>query len=171
MSREDATRFEAVKPMAKSRLKRPFTNVLRSSTAAESASRSRISTRTASAAAVGRASSSRARCAWQRWSRVSWRRATRSNQLWRGAAETAATILTETATTAPKTNWRRLARFSFFCPDFGTREEKQGLGCDNGGLWMKGRVIDEFLNLPSLLTENLTEFDERTNDATQQPIE
>ncbi|CAL2242179.1 unnamed protein product [Prunus armeniaca] len=105
LSREDATRFEAVKPVAKSWLKRPFTNVLRSSAAAELASRSPISTRTASAAAVGWASSSRARYAWQRWSRVSCSRATRSNWLWRDAAGTAATILTKTATTAPKTNW------------------------------------------------------------------
>ncbi|CAB4287746.1 unnamed protein product [Prunus armeniaca] len=58
MSREDATRFEAVKPVAKSRLKRPFINVLRSFAAVELASRSRISTRTASTTAVGRASSS-----------------------------------------------------------------------------------------------------------------
>ncbi|CAB4270327.1 unnamed protein product [Prunus armeniaca] len=173
MSREDATRFEAVKPMAKSRVKCPFTNVLSSSAATESASRSSISTRTASA--VGQVSSSRACCAWRRWSRVSWRRATRSNWLWR---QNCCNYFNGNCNDSSEDEFEAfgqiflfLPKFSFFCPNFGTREKKQGLGCDNGGLWMKGRVIDEFLNLPLLLTENLTEFDGMTNGATQQPIE
>ncbi|CAL8138773.1 unnamed protein product [Prunus armeniaca] len=60
-------------------------------------------------------------------------------------------------------NWRRK-------PWVAAMEEVGGCG-GRGELLRRRRVVDEFLNLPSLLTKNLTKFDGRTNGATQHLIE